>query len=460
MNNDNNNTTTTAVAHHPFWEPNQNYEPSDDDDDDDSNDDDNEIKYHQRKKLRATLLPDSVAAKFGIDDNVLNEVDKFLTDTHDVIKIYDNARRFEKKNYPASSDNDEEEDEEEEEWETCEYLEIYWDNRDIKKNKNKDAHNKKETTTVLTKVSGVHKIHWPTWDWEENNETSDDSNRMLPMTVTTSYQVSNIDDEVERIVKDLIENQNYIEVNNFIELHRAHLPCFTWIVSKEEDTPADSLTTPCCSSESTNTSSRIGEYPALYKGEKIPKETLLAFQINLEKIPKRMQCIMGNSGLLQLFFPNGSTTYFEEDSKFRIIPKNDFSKLVVVCAAEETNNSSTNNIIDPRLITGWVERRDYPRRDDCPSDWEEETIVKSEELYITYDKFGGYGHYCQSEGDNESGYMKCDNNCGKKHLYKRENCHMVHQGMLRMDLGDMGTFHFSYCPLSPQKTLTISYSCY
>merc|ERR1711971_495619 len=100
--------------------------------------------------------------------------------------------------------------------------------------------------------------------------------------------------------------------------------------------------------------------------------------------------------------------------------------------------TTTTTIPPPRLITGWVERRDYPNKSDCPVDWandDDDAIKsKSEELFVGYDKFGGYGRYCQGEGDDEAGYLKC-HHCGQNRLYKRENFHMVDEGML-LGLGD------------------------
>jgi hypothetical protein len=97
-----------------------------------------------------------------------------------------------------------------------------------------------------------------------------------------------------------------------------------------------------------------------------------------------------------------------------------------------------------RQIADWVERPDYPAEHDCNDEWDDGVRSTSEDLGITYEKFGGYGRYCQDEGVQEPGYLPC-HNCQKSRLYCREKFHMVHQGLLWLGLGDS-------CVVLPART--------
>jgi hypothetical protein len=112
---------------------------------------------------------------------------------------------------------------------------------------------------------------------------------MLPTPETEEKSHDNLQQEVERITKKLTDSGS-VELESFLEFHRVHLPCFTWVIY-EAEIPARPVH-----------SSQFGGYPSLYKGESFPKGCLFTFQIDLEVLPKRTQGIMGKPGLLQLFF--------------------------------------------------------------------------------------------------------------------------------------------------------------
>lgn len=342
-----------------------------------------------------------------------------------------------------NNDGDNEEDEQQC-YERCEYVELYW---------NDDSH-------VLKQVAGVHKVHgWQNLPDDIKVETTPNEHFLLETPTMEEISINddnmNMVDQVQEIAKNLVEHRGYTELEDFLQFHQVHIPCFTWMVVNQDDDDDDDSEVPV-------TSSQIGGRPALYKGEDWPQKwgEILAFQINLETLPARMQCITGNSGLLQVFCDLNGMCF--DCGTARIIPPQDFDQLERSLHSVVSNNNGHRVPITTyprRLITGWVERPDYPVNYDCPVDWEDDVKDKSEELSVSYDKFGGYGRYCQDGGIKEEGFLPCEN-CQQSHLYAREVFHMVHQGMLRLEIGDLGTAHLSYCPLEPEKTLAMECSCY
>lgn len=402
-------------------------------------DDDDVCTTAEDNGKKRPKLPIDLVTGQNLNKDVVEHIEALAEEDIDSIKFYNNALRFEYKDtYNSPSENGEEEqedeDEDEEEDQEIKFVELYWDN---------------DGSKILKKVEGIHKHYCAKPEIEPN------AARFLHAPITKETKYDNIIKEVDRQVKELLAN-GYKEVEGFITLHRVHLPCFTWEVSEEPPYNDGSAIVPV-------TSSQIGGNPAMYVDEEWPEGgQLFGFQINLATVPKRMQCIVGNEGLFQLFW-----NYDEWDESFsRIIPIEDFDKL------ERRLSSNINDdqiefdlgsecIPKPGTITGWVERPDYPSSNDIDINNEEvrKMYKISERLRIDYDKFGGYGIYCQ-DGGAETLHNEACEQCNKNHLFSRETFNMFDGCMLRVGIGDMGTAQVSYCPNDKEKKIFIDAACY
>ena len=188
----------------------------------------------------------------------------------DIVKVYDNALRFEKKyasnpKAGAAVADGEDGDIRGE----FDYVEFYWDNN----------------TAVILEEKGVYR-HGN--DLDHRFDTA----RIPAPPVQTTIVLGEVEveDKLTQIAKGVIDD-GYEEVDHFLNLHRVHLPCFTWVGAGEEEEEGKNVSI---------YSTQIGGFPALYEGEESPKYCIFCFQIDLETIPP-------------------------DSGKFRIIPKEGFS---------------------------------------------------------------------------------------------------------------------------------------
>ena len=414
-----------------------------------NNNDDHDDNPTVERQKKHPKLPLSVASRFAVPSSVTRTVEEFARD-RDTIRIYSVARRFEKHLVePKSNDDDDDDDDEEKTPRATEFVEFYYDT-----NSGTDTDNKLKT------VKGEH------WRWfrhneeEEaytvfdNNNNDDDDSTLTESPVPNSWYVrpaptvqfsSSMKDtqtlalHVHQLAQEL-QRDGFQEVPKFLELHKRHLPCFTWIVNDDDDTSTSTTTDPL--------GSRIGGSPAMYPDEEWPsRQKRFVFQINLARVPRRMQCITGSSGLLQLFWGDDD----QMDGYGRVVPATDLDKLVVrpdLSPRSSHRDEAMTNPLVPGTITGWVERADYPL--DHFDNYE--LSEKSRDLHCGFNKFGGFANYAQ---DAEP-WGACS--CGASHLGREETFHFCGNSILRfMSVGMNG--QLMYCPNNAKKCVIVRCSC-
>ena len=353
------------------------------------------------------------------------------------IEIFQNARRFEKAVVERTTNDDDDDDDDDYDDHPCratELVEIYYDN---------DASNYKLKTT-----KGVHWRWFAHNDDDEESVASDESN-LTESPVPNSWflrpaptihhnvhaSLAELQTHVDQLAHDL-KRDGFQEVGNFLELHKRHLPCFTWVVSDDEISSEDIL------------GSRIGGNPALYPDEAWPERpSIFCFQINLALVPRRMQCVTGSSGLFQFFWDRDAQ---QMRGHARLLPDTDLDKLVLRSDPDSSSDDATE--IVPGAITGWVERADYPSETNelfSQPHLEE----KSRDLHCGFNKFGGYANYLQ---DTEAPHP-CE--CGTaSHLGREETFHFCGNTLLRFMPISMGG-QVTYCPKDSKRRVITRCTC-
>lgn len=378
-------------------------------------------------------LPPPVTAV--VPSSLASIVEEFAEDC-DSIQFYEHARRFEKNvveksTVESDSDNDDGP-------RATEFVELYFDTSGNNNNK-------------LKTVKGVK------WRWfrhneeeeEEGGDNNDDDSTLTELPVPNSWMMrpaptalfTTMQDSaklalhVNQLAEELLCD-GFKEVQNFVELHKRHLPCFTWVVSDDDNSTTDPL------------GSRIGGMPAMYADEAWPSgQRLFAFQINMAKVPRRMQYIVGSSGLFQFFWGSDD----QMSGYGRVVPAADLDKLMLRPDLRPPSDDDTTDLIVPGAITGWIERADYPC-DPRPDFQTSELGNKSLDLHCSVNKFGGYAAYRQ---DAER-WDACP--CGANHLGREETFHFVGNSTLRFMSMGMGG-QVMYCPNDAKRGVTTRCSC-
>lgn len=275
------------------------------------------------------------------------------TEENPLVKIFECARRFE-------SD--------------CEFVELYWDKIPTHKFRNQVV------KTYLKRVEGYRQTRINSYYIDK--QTSPNSSLLINAPIVSDHYYKDINKAMKTIVKQL-RRRKMKEVKKFHKAHKLSVPCFTWVVSDEEEDKT--------SPDYPITSSRVGGLPALLPDEPWPNMKMqFLYQINLSTIPKRLQLILGTEGLLQLFWEIESGG---GEGLARIIPAKSFESLVMAGQTNEQQGPKAELITagSPKLglITGWIERNDYcPRLVEAGKDEALDSLL--DDLRIGVDKFGGY----------------------------------------------------------------------